>query len=132
MKIDIFGYTLNIDIAKMTSDNAVPDDLKEALEVIQKYGVRSSASKDQKDAARSASRIKEERTRRAMSEAIHQLLFHSGLNRDQITAYRLSKETGCAYNTAKKYIALWKDGDLHLPVEQDEDEIPFDIPIEED
>ena len=131
MKINLpGGYTLNIDIAKMQKDTAVPSELREALAVIEKYGVRGGASAAQKDSAVSASRVREERKRQEISAVISSLLNYQGFSEDQITAYRVSKSSGCAYNTAKKYVAMWKNGELDL-VPEEEEEIPFDIPIEE-
>ena len=102
MRFEVFGYTINIE-RKALNDEQIPQELKEALEVIQRYGMKAQSTDKQKRAAKQATRIRQERARQKVQDAVN-LLRLEGLKEGEITPYRVAKVAGISYNTAKKYL----------------------------
>jgi len=105
MDFELFGYRISIE-KKALQEEKIPNDLRWALEVIQKYGAKIPPSQRKIESARRASKIKADKTREKVENAIRLLK----LQGENITAYKVSKIAKVSYNTAKKY--LWELGEL--------------------
>ena len=104
MKFEIFGF--KIDISKGLSNNSeLPQDLKEALAVIQSYGIKSGSSDAQKEASRKATATRSKKAKDKIINAVNMLRLE-GVN---ITEYSVAKKSGCSINTVKKYRDFIKD-----------------------
>jgi len=99
MRFEVFGYTINIE-RKALEDEKIPKDLKEALKVIERYGMKAQSTEKQKRAAEYATKIRQERVKRKIQDAVNILR----LQGEEITAYKVAKVAGISYNTAKKYL----------------------------
>ena len=102
MEIEVFGYKISIEKKALRDKNAgeMPNDLRWALEVLEKYGKKIPASAKKVESAKRASRIKADRTKEKVINAVNLLR----LQGEEITAYRVAKTAGISYNTAKKYL----------------------------
>jgi len=98
MKINLFGYTINI-TKELDTKEDMPQDLREAIETIKRYGVKAGSSEKQRAAAKKATETRQQRTKRKIEDAIN-LLRLEGKN---ITEYAIAKQSGCSINTVKKY-----------------------------
>ena len=101
MKLQVFGYNININKYAKDDEN-IPDDLKEALEVIIKYGIRPSSSFKQKKAAAKATSIRSKKAKEKIENAVNILR----LENKNITQYSVAKVSGCSINTVRKYKAI--------------------------
>ncbi len=99
MKFELFGYTITIE-KKALEDKELPPDLQQALKILQKYGYKSDVSPAKTDAAKKATAIRQKRTKEKIQNAINLLKMQG----EEITAYKIAKEAGVSYNTAKKYL----------------------------
>jgi len=99
MKFEVFGYTVTIE-KRALEDKNIPEDLRRALEIIEKYGLKAQSTEKQKRAAEYATKIRQERVKRKIQDAINILR----LQGEEITAYKVAKTAGVSYNTAKKYL----------------------------
>jgi len=99
MRFEVFGYTINIE-HKALEDKNIPEDLRRALEIIEKYGMKAQSTEKQKKAAKHATKIRQERVKRKIQDAINLLR----LKGEKITAYKVAKTASISYNTAKKYL----------------------------
>ncbi len=99
MKLELFGYTVTIE-KKALQDTELPEDLKQALKVLQKYGYKPPVSSKKRDAAAAATKIRQQRVKEKIQNAINLLKMQG----EEITAYKIAKEAGVSYNTAKKYL----------------------------
>ena len=99
MKFEVFGYSVTIE-KKALKDSKLPEDLKKALEVLQKYGYTPPPSQKKRDAAAAATKIRQARAKEKIQNAINLLK----LEGKEITAYSVAKTAGVSYNTARKYL----------------------------
>jgi len=99
MKFKLFGYTISIEKGDI-QNKEMPKDLKEALKIIQKYGVKIPPSPKKVESAKKASQIKADKTKQKVINAINLLKSQ----KEKITPYKVSKVAGVSYNTAKKYL----------------------------
>ena len=99
MKLELFGYTITIE-QKALQDKELPQDLQEALKVLEKYGYKPDVSPRKTEAARHATQVRQNRTREKIQNAINLLR----LEGKEITPYRVAKTANVSYNTAKKYL----------------------------
>jgi len=98
MKLNIFGYQISID-KKFADDAEVPLEVREAIETLKSYGIKSGTSDAQKRAAAKASLAKKEKTLKKISIAIFMLEEEN----KKLTNYAIAKRSGCSINTIKKY-----------------------------
>lgn len=101
MKLEILGYTVTIE-KKALEDKKLPEDLQEALKILQKYGYKSPVSKKKQLAAHKATLARQNAVKRKIADAINILR----LEQQEITPYRVAKTAGVSYNTAKKYLKV--------------------------
>jgi Fic family protein len=100
MRFELFGYVIDIEKKALKEKEEMPQDLKWALEVIEKYGAKIPPSKKKVESAKRASKIKADRTKEKVINAVNLLR----LQGDEITPYKVAKIAGISYNTAKKYL----------------------------
>jgi len=99
MKLNIFGYVITIN-KESFEDKALPKDLKEALQILKKYGYKpNKVSSKKTNAAINATKIRQQRTQEKINKAIDTLKN----NNKKITIYSIAKEANVSYNTVKKY-----------------------------
>jgi len=99
MKFELFNYTITIE-KKALQDTELPQDLQEALRVLEKYSYKAPVSQKKTDAAHKATAIRQKRTKEKIQNAINLLK----LEGKEITAYSVAKTAGISYNTARKYL----------------------------
>jgi Fic family protein len=107
MRFELFGYVIDIEKKALKEKEEMPQDLKWALEVIEKYGAKIPPSKKKVESAKRASKIKADRAKEKVINAINLLR----LQGEEITPYKVAKITGISYNTAKKYLKKLKLSD---------------------
>ena len=98
MELNLFGYKIRIS-KEVENDTELPADLKEAFEVIKKYGYKPEVSKKKTDSAKRATAIRQQRAKEKINNAINLLK----LENKKITLYSIAKTAGVSYNTVKKY-----------------------------
>jgi len=108
MKLELFGYTITIE-KKALDDKELPEDLREAFRVLQKYGYKPSVSPKKTESARRATAIRQERVKRKIQDAINILR----LEGKDITAYHIAKTAGISFNTARKYLEQMNNNALN-------------------
>jgi response regulator of citrate/malate metabolism len=99
MKFEVFGYVIDIE-KKALKDEKIPEDLRQALEIIKKYGAKVPPSEKKIKSAKAAAAVKAKTAQEKAINAINSLK-QAG---KEITAYKVAKQAGISYNTAKKYI----------------------------
>ena len=102
MEFEVFGYKISIEkkALKDKETGELPEDLKRAFEIIEKYSAKIPPSPKKVESAKRASKIKAERTKEKVINAINLLR----LQGEEITPYKVAKISGVSYNTAKKYL----------------------------
>jgi len=102
MEFEVFGYKISIEkkALKDKENGEMPDDLKWALEIIEKYSAKIPPSKKKIESAKRASKIKADRTKEKVINAVNLLR----LQGEEITIYKVAKIANVSYNTAKKYL----------------------------
>ena len=102
MQFEVFGYKISIEkkALKDKDTGEMPNDLKWALEILEKYGKKIPASPKKIESAKRASKIKAERTKEKVINAVNLLR----LQGEEITPYKVAKTAQISYNTAKKYL----------------------------
>ena len=102
MEFEVFGYKISIEkkALKDKESREMPNDLRWALEILEKYGKKLPPSKKKVESAKRASKIKADRTKEKVINAINLLR----LQGEKITPYKVAKISGVSYNTAKKYL----------------------------
>ncbi len=100
MRFELFGYVINIEKKALQNKEEMPNDLRWALEIIEKYSAKIPPSKKKVESARRASKIKADRTKEKITNAVNLLR----LQGEKITPYKVAKVAGVSYNTAKKYL----------------------------
>ena len=100
MRFEVFGYVIDIEKKALKEKEEMPKDLQWALEIIQKYGAKVPASEKKKESAKRASKIKADKAKEKIINAVNLLR----LQGDEITAYKVAKVAGVSYNTARKYL----------------------------
>ena len=101
MRFEIFGYKINIEKKAFKEKEKLPDELRWALEIIQKHSAKIPPSNKKIESARKASKIKAKKAKEKVISAVNLLK----LQREKITAYKVAKNAKVSYNTAKKYLA---------------------------
>jgi len=99
MKLELFGYTITIE-KKALQDTELPQELQDALKVLEKYSYKAPPSPKKTESAHRATKIRQERVKRKIQDAINILR----LEGKEITPYAVAKTAGVSYNTAKKYL----------------------------
>ena len=99
MKLELFGYTISIE-KRALADEQLPQDLQEALKVLEKYSYKAPPSPKKTESAHRATAIRQARTKEKIQNAINLLKMQG----EDITAYRVAKTAQVSYNTAKKYL----------------------------
>ena len=102
MRFEVFGYVIDIEkkAFKDKETGEMPNDLKWALEIIEKYGVKAPVSEKKKESAKAAAAVKARTAKEKVINAVNLLR----LQGEEITAYKVAKTAGVSYNTAKKYL----------------------------
>jgi len=102
MRFEVFGYVIDIEKKALKDKEAgeMPQDLKWALEIIEKHSAKIPPSKKKIESAKRASRIKADRTKEKVINAVNLLR----LQGEEITPYKVAKTANISYNTAKKYL----------------------------
>ena len=106
MEFEVLGYKISIEkkALKDKDTGEMPNDLKWALEILEKYGKKLPPSEKKVESAKRASRIKAERAKEKVINAVNLLR----LQGEEITPYKVAKTAGISYNTAKKYLKILK------------------------
>jgi len=104
MQFEVFGYKISIEKKALKEKEELPQDLKWALEIIQKYGAKVPPSEKKVESAKRASEIKATRAKEKVTNAVNLLR----LQGEEITPYKVAKVAGISYNTAKKYLKSLK------------------------
>jgi response regulator of citrate/malate metabolism len=99
MKFELFGYVIDIE-KKALKDEKMPEDLRQALEIIKKYGAKVPPSEKKIESAKAAAAVKAKTAKEKVNKAIQELREE----KKEITPYKVAKKAGISYNTAKKYI----------------------------
>ncbi len=99
MKFQIGGYTITIE-KRALEDNGLPQEVQEALQTLAKYGYTPPPSKKRQESAQRARAVLQQRTKEKIQNAVNLLKMEG----KEITPYRVAKEAGVSYNTAKKYL----------------------------
>ena len=102
MTFELFGYKIEIEKKALANAQEMPQDLQEALKVIQRYGVTPPPSAKKVESAKKATAIRVKRTKEKIDNAVNLLRFQG----KEITPYAVAKEAEISYNTAKKYLKL--------------------------
>ena len=102
MNLELFGYKISIEKKAFKDKNTVemPNDLRWALEILEKYGKKIPASPKKVESAKKASEIKAKRAKEKVTNAVNLLR----LQGEEITPYKVAKTAQISYNTAKKYL----------------------------
>ena len=101
MQFKVFGYKINIEKKAFKEKEKLPNDLRWALEIIEKYSSKIPPSKKKIESARRASQVKAKKAKEKVISAVNLLK----LQGEEITAYKVAKNAKVSYNTAKKYLA---------------------------
>ena len=106
MEFEVFGYKISIEkkALKDKEMREMPEDLSWALKVLEKYGKKLPPSAKKIESAKRASKIKAERAKEKVINAVNLLR----LQGEEITPYKVAKTAGISYNTAKKYLKILK------------------------
>jgi len=99
MKFKIGDYIITIE-KKAFEDKKLPKDVQEALQVLARYGYTPPPNKNKQESARHAREALQAKTRKKIQNTINLLIMQG----EKITAYKVAKEAGVSYNTAKKYL----------------------------
>ena len=102
MEFEVFGYKISIEkkALKDKDTGEMPNDLRWALEILEKYGKKLPPSKRKIESAKRASEIKAKRSKEKIINAVNLLR----LEGEEITPYKVAKVAGVSYNTARKYL----------------------------
>ena len=98
MKFEIMGYNIEIS-KKLQSNETLPEDLQNAIAVLERYGKKIGSSEAQKKAAAKATATREQKAKEKIENAINLLRFEN----KNISEYAVAKKSGCSINTVKKY-----------------------------
>ena len=98
MVLNILNYRIALD-TEILKDNEIPNDLKEAIKTIVKYGEKVEGTKGQKRAAEKATETRSKKALEKITNAIN-ILRMEGKN---INCHSVSVVSGCSINTTTKY-----------------------------
>ena len=98
MKINVFGYTITINKALLEDENT-PEDLKKAIEIIEKYGLKAKSTIKQQKSAERATKARSDKAREKIENAINLLRLES----KDINCNSVAVVSGCSINTVRKY-----------------------------
>ena len=98
MKFTLFGLKITINKDNQEFED-MPNDLKEALDVIQKYGMKAQSTEKQRLSAERATRVRSDRAREKITNAINILRMEN----KPINCNSVSNASGCSINTVRKY-----------------------------
>lgn len=98
MKIEVFGYTISINKGLLTDENT-PEELKRAIETIEKYGLKAKSTAKQQKSAQKATEIRSDKARAKITNAINLLR----LEQKPINCNSVAIASGCSINTVRKY-----------------------------
>lgn len=98
MRIELFGYTISIN-KDLMEDESIPDELKQAIEVIEKYGLKAKSTEKQQKSAQNATKIRSDKARAKINNAINVLR----LENKAINCNSVAVMSGCSINTVRKY-----------------------------
>ena len=101
MQFEVFGYKISIEKKAFKKKEELPNDLKWALEIIGKYSAKIPPSDKKVASAKRAAKIKAERAKEKINNAINLLKSQ----KEEITIYKVAKTAKVSYNTAKKYLS---------------------------
>lgn len=98
MKIEVFGYTISINKGLLEDENT-PDELKKAIETIEKYGLKAKSTARQQKSAQKATKVRSDKAREKIQNAINILR----LENKPINCNSVAVTSGCSINTVRKY-----------------------------
>ncbi len=98
MKLQLFGYNITLNKDAKTDDN-MPQNLRDALAVIESYGVKAPSTLKQQRAAATATKARSNAAKEKIENAVNMLRMQN----KNITQYSVAKMSGCSINTVKKY-----------------------------
>ena len=98
MKVEVFGYTISINKSLIDDENT-PEELKKAIETIEKYGMKAQSTEKQRLSAERATRVRSDRAREKITNAINILR----MEKKPINCNSVSIASGCSINTVRKY-----------------------------
>ena len=100
MEFKVLGYKISIEKKALKDKEDMPNDLRWALEILQKYGKKVPPSEKKIESAKRAAAVKANKAKEKVQNAINLLR----LQGQEITAYKVAKVSNISYNTAKKYL----------------------------
>ena len=101
MQFEVFGYKISIEKKAFKEKEEMPDELRWALEIIEKYSAKIPPSDKKVESAKRASQIKAKKAKEKVINAINLLKSQ----KEEITIYKVAKTAKVSYNTAKKYLS---------------------------
>ena len=101
MQFEVFGYKISIEKKAFKEKEKLPNDLRWALQIIEKYSSKIEPSNKRIESARRAANSKAKKAKEKIDNAIN-LLKLQGV---EITIYKVAKTAKVSYNTAKKYLS---------------------------
>jgi len=106
MRFEVFGYVIDIEKKALNEKDGgkMPNDLRWALEIIKKYGVKAPVSEKKRESAKRAAELKARTAKEKVTNAVNLLR----LQGEEITPYKVAKTAEVSYNTAKKYLKSFK------------------------
>jgi len=100
MQFEVFGYKISIEKKAFKEKEEMPNDLRWALEIIEKYSAKIPPSDKKVASAKRASQVKAKKAKEKVINAINLLKSQ----KEEITIYKVAKTAKVSYNTAKKYL----------------------------
>lgn len=97
MKLNLFGYTISIKQELENED--IPQELKDAISIIKKYGTKSISTQKQQLAAKKATQLRVNKAKKKIENAVNILRMEN----QKITQSKVAKISGCSINTVRKY-----------------------------
>lgn len=98
MVLNILNYRIAID-TEILKDDEIPNDLKEAISLLLKYGEKVEGTKGQKKAAQKATEARSKKALEKIINAINILRMEG----KSINCNSVSVVSGCSINTTTKY-----------------------------
>jgi len=100
MRFEVFGYKIDIEKKVFKEKEKLPDELRWALEIIEKYSSKIDPSDKKVESAKRAAKSKAEKAKEKVINAINLLKSQ----KEEITIYKVAKTAKVSYNTARKYL----------------------------
>jgi len=100
VKIDLGFAEISFKLKKGSDKSDLPAEVREALKVLQEYGIKRPASKKQIESAKNAAKARQEAAKEKIAHAIKYLVIST---KKAPSAYAIAKYAGVSYNTVRKH-----------------------------